>query len=193
MVMRKIRLHFSTAFLPLIAASLATSCGSASLPASPSAVIAVQSPTSMLATTAPSVVGAWRGFVRAHAVRAGSGTAVGFVLSCSQTWEVATQSGGRFEGQLSSQGSSPESDWRCTQSRRFSGEVTSDDRVTISFEPEFKVGGCTTTAGGERATGTPSGDSIVVTLPYRAMCEMSPGVRPPWDLDIAATITLTPR
>jgi len=71
--------------------------------------------------------------------------------------------------------------------------VTSDDRVTISFEPEFKVGGCTTAAGGERATGTRSADSIVVTLPYRAMCEMSPLVGPSWDLEIAATITLTPR
>jgi hypothetical protein len=185
--------HARAALLSLIAAWLATSCGSASPPASPSALIAVQSTTSTLSATAPSLVGAWRGFVRSHAVRAGSGTAVGFALSCSQTWDVATQSGGRFEGQLSSQGSSPESDWRCTQSRRFSGEVTSDDRVTISFEPAFKVGGCSTTSGGERATGTRSGDSIVVTLPSRAMCEMSPGVRPPWDLDIAATITLTPR
>jgi hypothetical protein len=94
---------------------------------------------------------------------------------------------------MSSRGSSPESDWRCTQSRRFTGEVTSDDRVTITFEPAFKVGGCTTTTGGERATGTRSADSIVVTLPYRATCEMSPGAGPSLDLEIAATITLTPR
>ena len=125
-------------------------------------------------------------------MRAGSGSAVGFALSCSQSWEIATQSGGQFEGQLSSQGSGPESDWRCTQSRRFSGVVTSDDRVTISFEPEFKVGGCAPAAGGQRATGTRSADSIVITMPYRAMCEMSP-FGPSWDLDIAATITLTPR
>jgi hypothetical protein len=126
-------------------------------------------------------------------VRAGSTAAVGFALSCSQRWEIVTQSGGRFEGQLSSQGSSPESDWRCTQSPRFSGEVTSDDRVTISFEPEFKVGGCTNAAGGERATGTRSNDSIVVVLPYRATCEMSRGAGPSLDLEIAAEITLTPR
>jgi hypothetical protein len=185
--------HLRSAFLSLIAALFTTSCGNASLPASPSPLIAVQSTTAPPTRTAPSLVGGWRGFVSSHAVRAGSGTAVGFALSCSQTWEVATQSGGHFEGQLSSQGSSPESDWRCTQSRRFSGDVTSDDRVTISFEPEFKVGGCTTATGGDRATGTRSAGSIVVTLPYRAMCEMSPGLRPPLDLEIAATITLTPR
>ena len=186
-------MHVRAVFLSLIAALLATRCGNASQPASPTALIAVQATTSSLTTTVPSLVGAWRGIVRSHAVRSGSGTAVGFALSCSQTWDVATQSGGRFDGQLSSQGSGPESDWRCTQSRRFTGEITSDDRVTISFEPAFKVGGCTTTAGGERATGTRSAGSIVVTVPYRAMCEMSPGLRPPLDLEIAATITLTPR
>src|SRR5262245_44340581 len=166
---------------------LMASCSGASLPAAPSGVIAVQSTTSP-----PSLVGAWRGFVRSQAVRAGSGTAVGFALSCSQTWEIATQSGGHFEGQLLSQGSGPESDWRCTQSRRFSGEVTSDDRVTISFEPEFRVGGCTNATGGDRATGIRSADAIVVSLPYRAMCEMAPVVGPSWDLEIATTITLNP-
>src|SRR5262245_54373179 len=186
-------MHVRAALLSLIAAVFATSCSTASLPASPSPLIAVQSTTSPLATAAPSLVGAWRGFVRSHAVRAGSDAAVGFALSCSQTWEISTQSGAQFEGQLSSQGSGPESDWRCTQSRRFSGEVTADDRVTISFEPEFKVGGCTNAPGGEPAPGTRSANSIVVTLPYRATCEMSPVIGPSWDLEIAATITLTPR
>jgi hypothetical protein len=184
--------HVRSAFLSLIAALIAASCGNASLPASPSALIAVQS-TTLATTTAPSLVGSWRGVVRSHAMRSDSGTAVGFALSCSQTWDIATQSGRHFEGQMSSHGSGPESDWRCTQSRRFTGELTSDDRVMISFEPAFKVGGCTIAAGGDRATGARSADSIVITLPYRATCEMSPLAGPSWELEIAATITLTPR
>jgi hypothetical protein len=139
------------------------------------------------------LVGAWRGFVSSKAVRAGSHTTVGFALSCSQTWDITAQSGGRFEGQMSSQGSGPESDWRCTQSRRITGEVTADNRVTISFVPGFTVGGCANAAGNEAATGLLSADSIVVALPYRATCQMAPVVGPSWDLEIAATITLTPR
>src|SRR5688572_22699591 len=106
-------------------------------------------------------------------------------------WEIIGQSGDRFEGQMSSQGSGPESDWRCTQSRRFTGEITADNRVTISFAPQFEVGGCTNAAGGETATGSLSTDSIVIALPYRATCQMAPVVGPSWDLEIAATITLT--
>jgi hypothetical protein len=162
-------------------------------------VIAVQALTPASPTDArpslgqASLIGAWRGFVSSKAVRAGSDTTVGFALSCSQTWEITAQSDGRFEGQMSSSGSGPESDWRCTQSRRFAGEVTPDDRVTISFVPEFKVGGCASAAGGGTATGSLSAGSIVVALPYRATCEMTPVVGPSLDLEIAATITLTPR
>ena len=108
-------------------------------------------------------------------------------------WEITAQSGGHFQGQMSSQGSGAESDWRCTQSRRFTGEVTSDQRVTIWFEPEFTVGGCTNAAGGERATGALSGDSIVVALPYRATCNITPVSGPSLELEIAATIALTRR
>jgi hypothetical protein len=92
-----------------------------------------------------------------------------------------------------SQGSGPETDWRCSQTRNISGEITSDNRVTISFSPGFTPGGCANIAGGDRATGTRSGDTIVVNLPYRATCEMMPGGgTPSLDLEIAATITLTP-
>lgn len=92
-----------------------------------------------------------------------------------------------------SQGSSPETDWRCIQTRSFTGEFAADDRVTISFSPSLTVGGCTNVAGGETATGSMSRDSIVIDVPYRATCEMAPGgAAPLWDLEIAATITLTP-
>jgi hypothetical protein len=94
---------------------------------------------------------------------------------------------------MSSSGSGPETDWRCTQSRRFSGEITSGNRVTISFDPEFKVGGCANASGGATAAGTFSSGSFVLALPYRATCEMTPITGPSLDLDIAATITLTPR
>ena len=142
-------------------------------------------------TAAPSLVGAWRGFVRSDAVRAGSNTTVGFALNCSQTWEITEHAAGHFEGQMLSQGSGPESDWRCTQSRRFTGVVASGDRVTISFTPEFRVGGCRNAAGGDRATGSLSGDSIVVSLPYRATCDITPVAGPSLELEIAATIALT--
>ena len=186
-------MHFRAGFLSLSAALCAAGCSGASLPAAPSSLIAVQAPIASRAAVEPSLVGAWRGFVTSRAVRAGSGTTVGLALRCSQSWEITEHSGGRFEGQMSSSGSGPETDWRCTQSRRFSGEVTSGDRVTISFVPEFTVGGCTSAAGSAAASGVLSADSIVVALPYRAMCDMAPVVGPSWDLDIAATITLTPR
>lgn len=180
-------------FLSLIAALFAANCGSTSQPAAPSALIAVQSIAPVQAAAPPSLVGPWRGFVRSNAVRIDSGTTVGFALSCSQSWEIITQSGGQFEGQMTSQGSGPESDWRCTQTRRFTGEVTSGDRVTIAFIPEFSVGGCRNAASAASATGSLSGDSIEVALPYRATCDMTPVTGPSMDLQIATTITLTRR
>ena len=186
-------MHVRSAFLSSIAALVVTSCGSA-LPASPSPLIAVQSSTPNPKPAAPpSLVGPWRGFLRSNAVRADSGTAVGFALNCSQMWDITSQSGGHFEGQMSSEGGGAESDWRCTQSPRFNGEVTAEGRVTISFVPDFKVGGCTNAAGARSATGSLSGDSIVVALPYRATCEIAPVTGPSLVLEIAATITLTPR
>ena len=143
--------------------------------------------------TQQSLVGAWRGAIRSRAVRAGSDSTVGFSLNCSQRWEISSQSGGYFEGRMSSTGNGAESDWRCTQTGSFDGDVTADDRVTISFSPNFTPGGCTNVTGGQRASGSMSRDSIVVDVPYRATCEMVPGGgAPPLDLEIAATITLTP-
>lgn len=145
------------------------------------------------AGTTPSLVGAWRGFVSSRAVRAGLNATVGFALSCSQRWEITSQSDGHFEGRMSSEGSGPETDWRCAQTRNVAGDITPDNRVTISFSPSFRPGGCANVSGGDRATGSRSGDTIVVNLPYRATCEMVPGGgAPPLDLEIAATLTLTP-
>ena len=94
---------------------------------------------------------------------------------------------------MSSQGSGPESDWRCTQSRSFTGELTSGDRVTIWFTPAFTVGGCTNAAGGDRASGSVAPDSFVVALPYRGTCDITPVAGPSLDLEIATTITLMRR
>jgi len=93
---------------------------------------------------------------------------------------------------MSSQGSGPESDWRCTQSRSFAGDVTSTGQVTVEFSPRFTPGGCSNVVGGDHATGSMSNGSINVALPYRATCEMAPSNAPSWDLEIAATVTLTP-
>jgi hypothetical protein len=180
--------------LSLIAALPVTSCAGGSLPASPSPVIAVQSAASAAhVTAAPALVGEWRGFVRSSAVRPESGTTVGFALNCSQAWEITTQSGGHFEGRMSSEGNGAESDWRCTQNARFTGQATSGERVTISFVPAFKVGGCTNAEGAETATGSLSRDSIVLALPYRATCDITPVAGPSLDLLIATTITLDRR
>lgn len=92
---------------------------------------------------------------------------------------------------MTSQGNGPDSDWRCTESRPFTGDVTSSNAITITFLPSFTPGGCTNIVGGDRATGSIAGDSITMTMPYRAQCEMLPG-GPTLDLEIAATITLTP-
>ena len=94
---------------------------------------------------------------------------------------------------MRSQGSGPDSDWRCTSERQFTGERNSDDLVTVEFIPDFRPGGCMNVVGGERAAGSMSADSISLSIPYRATCEMSLGGNAPWwDLDIAATLTLTP-
>jgi hypothetical protein len=150
-------------------------------PTSPAPVNAVQQPLS----------GAWRGSLHSRAARADSNTTVGFSLNCSQRWEISSQSGGHFEGKMSSEGSGADSDWRCVQSRSFDGDVTSDDRVAISFSPAFTPGGCTDVDGGQRVTGVRAGDSIVIDVPYHATCEMFPG-GPSLQLAIAANITLSP-
>jgi hypothetical protein len=94
---------------------------------------------------------------------------------------------------MSSEGTSPESDWRCTQERAFSGEITADNRVTIDFVPRFTPGGCTNVVGGDRATGSMADAAITVALPYRATCGMAMGSgAPSLDLDITLTLTLTP-
>jgi hypothetical protein len=63
--------------------------------------------------------------------------------------------------------------------------------VTIAFDPRFTPGGCSDIVGGDHATGSITDGSIKVALPYRAVCQMVPG-GPSLDLEIAATITLTP-
>lgn len=95
---------------------------------------------------------------------------------------------------MRSQGSGPDSDWRCTSERQFTGELTPDDHVTVEFVPDFSPGGCTNVVGGERADGSMSANTIILSIPYRATCRMSrSGDAPLWDLEIAATLTLTPR
>jgi hypothetical protein len=92
---------------------------------------------------------------------------------------------------MTSQGSGPDTDWRCTETRPFTGDVTADNGVTIAFLPSFTPGGCSNIVGGDRASGSMRDASITVALPYRALCQMVPGGAQ-MDLDIAATITLTP-
>jgi hypothetical protein len=171
--------------LAVMIALVITGCSStAAIPTSPTTATAPR-------VTPQSLVGAWRGSLHSTAVRAGSDVAVGFPLNCSQRWNVTSQSGGHFEGQMTSQGNSPDTDWRCTETRPFSGDVTADNGVTIAFQPGFTPGGCSDVVGGDRASGSLADASITVALPYRARCQMLPGGAA-LDLDIAATITLTP-
>ena len=92
---------------------------------------------------------------------------------------------------MTSQGNGPDTDWRCTETRPFSGDMTSNNGVTIAFQPRFTPGGCSDIVGGDRASGSVVDSSITVALPYRATCQMLPGGTA-LDLEIAATITLTP-
>ena len=94
---------------------------------------------------------------------------------------------------MRSAGNGPESDWRCTSESHFAGELTSDNRVTVEFMPDFRPGGCTNVVGGEQASGSMTGDTISLSVPYRATCQMSSSAgAQSLDLDIAATLTLTP-
>jgi hypothetical protein len=177
----------SPAVLTLTAAVLISSCGGGA-PTSPS-----QLPPGPTPATSASLVGAWRGSVQSTAVRAVTGTTVGFALNCSGRLEISSQSSGHFDGTYSFEGGGPDSDWRCTRSGRISGQLTADNRVTIDFVPPFSPGGCTNIVGGDRGTGSRSDDSIVVALPYKATCTMAlGGDAPSWDLEIAATVTLVP-
>jgi hypothetical protein len=173
----------------LVFAALFSSCdGAGALPISPTA-----STTILPKSAAPLRDGAWRGSVRSTAVRAGSNTSVGFGLNCSQRWEISFQPDGHFEGTMRSEGSGPESDWRCTGESRFGGELAADDHVAVEFTPDFRPGGCTNVVGGEHAAGSMTGDTISLSLPYRATCQMSSAAgAPSLDLDITATLTLTP-
>jgi len=182
-------MRVSAAFFTFVLGLLFSSCdGATMLPAAPTAS-AASSPKSLATPSS----GAWRGSVESKAVRAGSNTSVGFGLNCSQRWEISFQSDGHFEGTLRSQGDSPDTDWRCTSERRVTGEVAGDNHVTVEFIPNFTPGGCTNVEGGERVSGSRSADGIVLSLPYHATCEMAlGGGAPSWDLDIAATVTLTP-
>jgi hypothetical protein len=175
----------SNFILKVMTALVITSCGStAAVPTSPT--------TATTPRAVPqSLVGAWRGSLHSTAVQAGSDVTVGFPLNCSQRWDVTSQSGGHFAGQMTSQGNGPDTDWRCTEARPFSGDVTADKAVTIAFQPGFTPGGCSDVVGGERASGSMADASITVALPYRARCQMLPGGAT-LDLEIAATITLTP-
>jgi len=177
------------AFFTLILGLLFSSCDAATaLPVAPTSS-AANAPKPLASPSS----GAWRGSLHSTAARAGSNTSVGFGLNCSQRWEISFQPDGHFQGTLRSQGDSPDTDWRCTSERQVAGELTSDNRVTVDFIPNFTPGGCTNVVGGERAAGSRSADGIVLSLPYHATCEMSPGAgAPQWDLDIAATVTLTP-
>ena len=191
------RMPNRSAVVTCFAALFAAHCsGAAPAPTSPTLATIVPTSASFAGqsgATQQSLPGAWRGFVRSTAKRAGLDTTVGFALSCSQRWEISSQSPGHFDGRMWSQGSSPETDWRCIQAASFTGEVAADGRLRISFSPGLTIGGCSTIAGGETATGSMSRDSIVVDVPYRATCEMAPGgAAPLWDLVISATITLTP-
>ena len=95
---------------------------------------------------------------------------------------------------MHSQGTGPDSDWRCTSEGRFLGELSSDQRVTIEFIPDFTPGGCMNVVGGKRAAGSMSAGAITLSIPYRATCEMSLGGGAPWwDLTIVAILTLTHR
>jgi hypothetical protein len=184
------RVRAGPTILAVVLGLLFSSCGgAAALPTSPTS--STQIPTGPLASPPD---GAWRGSVRSAAVRAGSGISVGFGLNCSQTWEISFQPDGHFDGTMRSQGTGPDSDWRCTSERRITGELTSDDHVTVEFIPDFRPGGCTNVVGGARATGSMTANTITLAIPYRATCEMSSGGdAPSWDLEIAATLTLTPR
>lgn len=174
--------------LPMTVALLFSSCsGTVAGPTSPTTATTGTAPVA----TPQSLVGAWRGSLSSKAVRAGSDATVGFPLNCSQRWQVTSQSGGHFEGQMTSQGNGPDSDWRCTQTRPFTGDLASDNAVTITFDPRFTPGGCSDIVGGNRASGSITGAAITVGLPYRAVCQMVPGGAS-LDLEIAATITLTP-
>ena len=94
---------------------------------------------------------------------------------------------------MHSEGSGPDSDWRCTSETRFTGELSADAHVTVEFTPDFRPGGCTNVVGGEQAAGSMSGDTINLSLPYRATCQMSSAAgASSMDLDITATLTLTP-
>jgi hypothetical protein len=196
------RRSFTIQGLVLTTAWFGIACGGATalLPASPSPLVLasstalVQASAPAPAPAIPSLIGDWIGNAGGQVINTATGTAVGFGMNCSQKWQVLAQTEAAFSGGMSSQGQSPDSDWRCTYEGRFTGTVEPDGSLRVRLDPPFRPGGCGDVAGPDALTGRTSGTSITIDFTGRATCEMLRGVPGNLrDVEFAITFTLTPR
>jgi hypothetical protein len=175
-----------------VVAILSAACGSVA-PTSPS-----PAPSPSLPSTLPwpSLVGPWRGLVGGQVINVPTGERLDFgLVFCSQNWEFSTQTDGSFTGGMAWRGQSPDSDWRCTHSTSFSGQLQRDDSLSIRFDTAFRPGGCTDVVRPEVLTGRmTASDTITIEFTGRATCELLRGVEgQPRDVEFQITFNLTRR
>ena len=141
------------------------------------------------------MLGFWRGSGGAEATVRESGTPFGLTMNCTLNWGFSSQTAGAFTGSLSARGQSPSSDWRCAHQGSVSGQLESDGRLSIRFDPPFTPGGCTNIAQSDSMIGQMNGDdAFTVTATGSGNCQFVMGnPDPALRKDVDYTLTLTGR
>ena len=174
-------------------------CGGSTTP-SPTAPSPSPSPSpSPAPAPAPSFVsmtGFWGGSGHASSVTdRNTGAPLGFNMNCTLSWSFTSQTEGAFTGRLSSDGNSPESDWRCSYFGSISGQLAADGAISLRFDPAFTPGGCTNAVAPDTMNGQMSGnDNFTVTSSGTATCRMLLGNPDPAHIrDLSYVLTVTGR
>jgi hypothetical protein len=94
---------------------------------------------------------------------------------------------------MTSQGHGADSDWRCSPTRSYTGQIEADNNLTIELNAPYHPGGCMPVSGSNRTTGRmTSADSITFGVTGRAVCQMFLGdPTRTQEVDFNLTFTLT--
>ena len=141
------------------------------------------------------MTGFWGGSAGAAVTDRNIGTTLGFAMNCTLSWTFTSQTEGAFEGRLSSDGQSPESDWRCSYFGQVSGQLQPDGGLSLRFAPAWRPGGCTNAEGSDTMTGRMTSiDTFSVTSSGSATCRMLLGNPDPAHIrDVNYTMTASGR
>ena len=116
-------------------------------------------------------------------------------MNCTLNWSFTSQSEGTFAGRMSSDGQSPDSDFRCSYSGQVSGLLQPDGSLSLRFDPPWRPSGCSNGEGSDTMTGRMTGnDTFSVTSSGSATCRMLRGSTDPAHIrDVNYTMTASGR